>query len=469
MAARQAQRGARDAELQLLLARAGRQAEGIYYDGKEYWVQEARGWKSYDVTNLARILRTDRGVNPAPDKAGVSDIDRLVRYIQSNQDVDGAVPLICRRPGIVNVNGNRFLNIHTRPFLAPVPGVQVWGPTGNFPNISRFLDHFFDRGDERQLQFFLSWLAHFYRSGINMAPTSGLIVVIAGDAGRGKSFLVHGLVGKLVGGVGEAAEFLGGSDNFGSENFSKAVWAIDDGKSAADYKDHKRFSEGLKRAAANDTVRYHPKYRIPVVITWQGRVMISLNKDAESRRVVPELDISILDKLSIFHINDEQFPFPERDEWEAIIEREIVFFAAYLRDYQIPDYCKPTSTRFGVKPWQDRDITTRVRTTSSASAFYEILEDWMKDHFVRDNPGADCWEGTSFELHKQLSIDVGRQGAMRDYNVIVVGRRMQNLVSTKTPGFTMLDAKRHNKCVFRIDRPAHFPPADKSQKPKKII
>lgn len=405
----------------------GRAVQGIFYDKRSYWLREDCGWQAYDVSNLTRILQVDRGVSVRPDTNGVSDIARTIRHVQRSQTVVGAAPFVCRRPGLVNVNGSLFLNTHTTPFLSPAPGLQVWGPEGNFPWLSNFFEKFFDRGDAKQLQHFLSWLAHFYRSGITFTPRSGLLTVVAGEADAGKSFLAHGIIGKMVGGAADAGKLLSGDDNFGSENFQKALWAIDDGKTSADYIDHRRFSEGLKRAAANDTVSYHEKYRVPCVISWFGRIIISLNKDAESLRIIPDLEISIRDKISLYHCADKTIKFPSRDEIDAIVDRELAFFCSFLRDFVIPEEFIG-SNRFGVKPWQDAEIFGRAQQSSPAQAFREILDSWSEWYFTTRTTDADFWEGGSVDLNREIQCDASLKLAMQPYNNInVLGRRLHSL------------------------------------------
>ena len=433
----------------------GRAVEGIYYDHKNYWILEDCGWQSYTTTDISRILRVDRGVSGRPDASGISDIDRTIRHIQRTQTVLGAAPFICRRPGIVTINGDRFLNTHTKPFMRPAPGTAVWGSLGGFPFISNFLERLFDRGDKEQLQSFLSWLAHFYKSGINYEPTSGLLVVLAGEAGVGKSFLVQGIMGPIFGGVGEAAKLLSGEDAFGSENFAKAVWSLDDAKTSSDYVGHKKLSEGLKRAVANDAAVYHVKYQVPVVISWFGRVVICLNKDAESMQMLPDMEISILDKISLYHVADHTIEFPTRAELDQILVRELAFFCAFLRDFEIPAAHVGTN-RFGVEPWQDPDLMRSAQQLSPASAFLDILESWKTEYFKDREPTAPHWEGKGFDLYRSMQQDDTMSWAMREYSPRKIGIHLSKLVKLKSPGITAKYNGDHT-LFYTISRPTHLP------------
>lgn len=442
----------------------GRAVENIYYDGKNYFLLEDKGWRAHDVSNISRALKVERGVSCIPGKDGVSDLDRTIRHIQRAQCIDGAAPIVCRRPGILQINGSTILNTLRTSFLAPAAEAQVWGPSGNFPWLSGFLGHFFDRGDRRQLERFLAWASHFYRSGITYSPASGLVAIIAGNTGTGKSFLVHGILGKLCGGATDVSRFLMGADDFGSENFTKAVWAIDDGKSSADSVQHKVFSENLKRAAANDTVKCHEKFRVPVDICWFGRVCVTLNKDSESMRMIPDLGISIIDKINLFHANDTRIIFPARQEQEAIVDRELPYFAAYLRDYVWPAHCVGTH-RFGVAPWQDAEISGRAQQASPAAAFNEILDAWRSDYFGTRQTEAVEWRGTSLDLQRSILTDPTMVQAVRDYSITRIGRMLGALTEASGSGVTSV-GKQHGKGIYRIARPDDLPLSPNKQQQK---
>jgi len=429
----------------------GRAVEGIYYDSQNYWALESHGWQSYNATSLTRLLKVDRGVCCLSDKSGVHDIDRTIRHIERTSSVVGAAPFVCRRPGLINVNGDRFLNTHTKPFMAPAPGPQVWGAAGNFPWVSTAIDSIFNRGDYEQVVSIISWAAHLYQSGINFEPRSGLIVVIAGAAGVGKSMFVYGILGAIFGGVGEAGKLLSGEDTFGSENFSKALWCMDDNKSSSDYSSHRKLSEGLKRAAANDAVQYHKKYAVPCVISWFGRIILCLNKDAESLRMLPDMEISILDKISLYHTADTTIEYPTRKEIDAILVKELPFFCAYLRDYVIPPRHIGTN-RFGVKPWKDAEIFGQAKKSSPETGLLEIVNSWRTFFFLHSQPNVTDWQGGATDLVNDMILqNRGMSHSLHGYSSRSIGRLLGKLAETPEYGISVI-GERNGSNRYRIAR-----------------
>ena len=405
---------------------AGRAVEGIYFDGKYYWHEVANKWNSRDRSDITLHLRTVRGISPKSDKSGVSAIDKALSHIQDYKSIAGAAPFAFRPPGIITINNVEFLNTSVLRVMQPAPGPAIWGPLGNFPWISEFYGRFFS--NEIQLDFMLSWLSVYYKSGFHGQPAAGQACFVAGPEGVGKTLHSTEIVGPLVGGVTDAGDYLLGKDAFGSELFEKPLWTVDDGVSSADRRTHRIFSEMVKRTTANSTFRYHAKFKNALMVEWLGRIMISLNCDEESIRKLPDLDISIRKKLMLFRTAEKTVVFPERHELKKILARELPPFARYLLDWQIPEHCKGES-RYIVKHYHEPSLVESARLSSATAGFAEILEDWKDEYFCKREKGADFWEGTAYQLHKSLLLDPTAEHAMRRFDVDAIGRCLSTLKS----------------------------------------
>ena len=408
---------------------SGRAVEGIYFDGRHYFQQiPDKTWKRFEKSDMIMHLTAERHVSPKADKSGVTAVVRCLTHIQSFQSVNGCAPFCMQPAGLIHLDGKRFLNINNRHALSPASEPAIWGPNGNLPWVSNWIDCFFDPPE--QLPYFLSWASLFYKSAHHQKPRSGQNIFIAGNANVGKTLLSTGVIARLVGGSAEAKDLLMGQDLFGSELFEVPLWTVDDSTYSAERKTQKHFSEMIKRMAANRNFRYHEKFRVPVMVNWQGRVIVTCNRDEESILVLPDLDISILDKIMLFKTADRSVEFPEPDQLDAILKRELPFLARYLLDYQIPEHCKGDS-RFGVKAYHEPTLVRTARRSSRTAAFADILTDFRNDFFKVRQPEAKFWEGTAFQLHKQIHQDPTAPNAMRSINVAAVG---QALVALKNRG-----------------------------------
>lgn len=431
----------------------GRAVAGIHYDLKNYYRQNPSGeWKAYDEGAIRGHLTVTRNVSQKVGKDGKSQLSKAIQYIHDYGDVNGAAPVWASPPGIVDMNGEKVLNTSANNIMKPASGKSIWGKDGQFPWLSEFLDTLFSSPE--QLEYFLAWLTHYYRCAFDLKPRSGQHVFLVGGVGVGKTFLTRGVVGALVGGFAESKEYLMGKDQFGSELFSKGLWTIDDGSIATNPATHRTFSEMIKRMAANKSFRYHAKFRIPTIVDWLGRIMITCNADENSIRIIPDLDISILDKISIFRTVKSRpkgyFPAPE--EMGKILQRELPWLARWLLDHVIPEHLLGES-RFGVKPYHEASVVKRAQQSSDNAAFTEILEDWRREYFEISNLKADFWEGSSVQLHKDI-IARGAESAMRNFSVQAVGRHLTDLKNKGITYIEILEGARVRKYrIYREDQP----------------
>jgi hypothetical protein len=118
--------------------------------------------------------------------------------------------------------------------------------------------------------------------------------------------------------------------------------------------------------------------------------------------------------------------FPERAEIERILSRELPHFARYLLDMEIPKELLGES-RFGIKEYADPTLLETSRQSSLADGFLQILEDWREEYFTNREPQKDYWQGTAFQLHKEILIDPQAEVAMRAYPLHTMSRRLFSL------------------------------------------
>ena len=415
----------------------GKAVEGIYHDGTKYYRTDGHGsWKNFGKEDVILHLSTDRGLSAVKDGGVPSEVNRAISFIHNWQGIEGAAPFVFQPSGLIKRQGRMFLNTHTRKVLQPSQEPAVWGPNGNMPFLSKLFDGLFhpESKPRRPLDFFMSWLARYYRGCYENNLESGQNIFFLGGPGIGKTFLSQGLFPTLLGGGTGAESYLMGESDFNSELFETALWTIDDNSANVDVSTHRKFSSMIKKMAANTTFQYHPKFRTPCSVDWMGRVFVTANGDEQSVQVVPDLSITILDKISLFKGADvPPVEFPDRRGCLLIIRDEGPVLARWLLDYRIPEACVGSS-RFGVKSYHEESLMKTAEQSSSTSNFWEIIEHWRK-HYFAENTGLDKWKGTAFELLIELNRDptVGAAG-LRTLTGSQVGRQMAAL---KAKGFAV--------------------------------
>ncbi len=239
--------------------------------------------------------------------------------------------------------------------LQPAHGAPEWGE--NFPWLAEFSDTIWDdvpvacaianQPPASAKDIFHAWLKRFYLSALQGRLLKGHALFLVGLSNSGKTLLSVRVVGGLLGGHSEASDFLGGGTGFNRELIETPLWCIDDGTlNGGDAKSHQKFSEIIKRTVANPFFSYHPKFLDQQRAEWRGRVIVTLNGDPASVQMIPNLYESIEDKVIVLKFADHKMSFPK--DVEAIIARELPFYARWLLDWEVPAHIVGDS-RFGIK------------------------------------------------------------------------------------------------------------------------
>lgn len=400
----------------------GAAVENIFFDGKNYWRLDGQNnWGPYSKEDTASHLVISRNVPKSAPKGQPSVVDRCLEHIRHWSKINGACPFVFKPSGMVRVGQTSMLNTFTKRVLPPADGVVEWGDNGQMPFISSLVDGLL--ASEEQRQSLLSWLHRFYASAHECNIQSGQNIFIVGGAGVGKTLFSTRVVAPLVGGHATAEDYLMGQTAFNSQLFDSALWTIDDNSAAVDAASHRKFSTIIKRMAANTTFEYHAKFQVPCQVVWQGRVIVTMNADEESIRMLPDLDISILDKISIFKAADKPRKFPKSTEIEKLLQRELPYFARYLLDYVVPEDCVGAS-RYGIMSYHEKSLMRTAHYSSRSYAFAEMIDDWRTEYFEDHK---EDWKGTSYQLLHQMSKDPARASTLRGITAPQIAQQLANL------------------------------------------
>lgn len=423
----------------------GRAVDGILFDGQKYWRKDGYGdWKNYSKEDTVSHLSIDRGLESKKGENESSETSRAIQYVQNWQNVVGAAPFVFQPNGIISKQGNKFLNTHTRRVCQPAPGPVVWGPTGQMPFLSAFFDGFFHPDSKadvpgKPLDYFLSWLHRFYKGAYENNLESGQNIFLCGAPGVGKTFLNQGVLPYLLGGGADAESYLLGVSEFNSQLFEVAYWSIDDNSATVTEASHRKFSTMIKKMAANTTFQYHAKFRVPCMVDWMGRVVVTLNGDEASMAMFPDFAISIKDKVEVFRTADTAaVAFPSRNECNKIISNEVPYLARYLLNFEIPEHIKGTN-RFGVVSYHDSLLIKTAEQGSLTSAFVEILDDWRSSYF-NEHGDLEFWEGSAYQFLKELHKDsAGTAAGIRNYTAKKIGLELAAIRSKGISGIEPVD------------------------------
>ncbi len=438
--------------------RIGNAIKNFYYDGRDYWAKDLEGkwctWQERDVNRALRIRY--RLFKRAPSPNEDSEVERALYDITHGRKVDAALPFIFRPDGEITDNNMKCLNISTRRPVTPHNDAVEWGE--GFPRLANWFGNAFpavigvDGGldPSRQLNHLLSYIRHFYLGALNQNPSRGLALFLAGPASAGKNFFNKGVLGALMGGSQDASKYLMSEDKFNDNLLGVAHWRIDDAVASGDERDMRRFSQMVKQIVANDRLIYRRMFAGGKDIEWVGRVVVTLNDDPESLRVLPQTDINIIDKIMLLKLQSQ--PGPGWEMTDAQIAAELPFFAAFLRDWTPPAYCQATDPRFGIATYAHPELLANAQSTNTTASFEELLEIWRRDYFAPGGVGENDprWTGNPSELKEAFDRNEGiRQSLSRAYTPTAIGMHLNKLVKAGRPYITAPTTGRR----YVIDRP----------------
>jgi hypothetical protein len=324
----------------------------------------------------------------------ISEVEEAVLTVSNNNRIDEIAPVVFSSDRIVSYNATRILNCSN---LVPVEPDSDGDPS-KWPFLHQWLNQLFVNSSKNSaLDYFYSWLQRFYTAVLDRVPLQGQALLLVGPTGRGKSLLSNKIISGLVGGFSDASDYLSGQTKFNKDLGRVASWVIDDTTSAASFQDQRRATELLKRAVANPRVEYMAKYADAMSIPWTGRVILSLNMDANSLSVIPSLDTSNRDKLMALLISNKSTnSFPANSQLEATIEQELPHFGKFLLDWKVPKEVEDVG-RFGVQSYIDPTIADAAYDNSSRSSIAELVEFFAK-RCREIHPDMDRWSGTLTEF-----------------------------------------------------------------------
>lgn len=407
-----------------------------------FWYHSGQGayWRWNDACKLyqrqtdsltRKTLAIEAGLKSRVDKdTDVSEVDTAMHYIAKTKDISRVVPLLFAPHGPTRLtSGEVVLNTSTVRVVAPAenyldPSHFRWDNPENlarFPFIYRLITCLFMKNGAEyqawrqtglpynenlnpQLKCFLSWLSYFYRQSYLMKPRTGQVMIIAGPTRRGKSYLARNIVGELLGGASDADKYFIEGEKFTGDIVRFPVMLLDDAICSMDKGKRSGFTTRLKTLVATGCVRYEEKFHDAVAsLPWRGRVLITCNTDPQSLSVLPDLEASNKDKVTMLKLGTAQFEFEEPEQNNIHVANELPYLARFLLNYRIPD--ELADGRFGTRAFHHHEMVRAAAGNSSANVLLEALAVVFDEAYVSNakKNGHQYWEGTASELFELIS------------------------------------------------------------------
>jgi hypothetical protein len=248
---------------------------------------------------------------------------------------------------------------------------------GEFFTIRGILD---DLLGPEQLQYFHAWLKTSYHALRDGEMSTGQVLVLAGPAGIGKSFIKEFIIRPVLGGRHtDPTSYLQGKTHFNADTARAESWGIDDSVGISDSHKRKMYGAAFKKLAASNDHRIEAKgkdaIQPPPVF---HRLSVYTNDDAYDLWVLPAMSDSLVDKAVILKAHRTEKPsiklptVNERAAFRERIAKELPAFVYWLTQWVIPEGL--TNGRYGVKAYQHEELAEKLDQMSDEARLLEMID-----------------------------------------------------------------------------------------------
>ena len=309
----------------------------IYFEHSKncYWMQNNRdGWIQLRQHDIKKHLQKLGYSKHSQGGSLLNEIDELIIHLQKENDIEFAGPLAGHKSAYYEYDGKRILVTDSPRFVEP--------KSGDWPTINKFLVGLLR---EIQLQYFFGWLKLALESLYSQKFRPGQALALVGPRDSGKS-LLQLLITKILGGrAASPYQYMTKGTSFNLDLFGAEHLMIADEVPTTHPQARKKFGNMIKQITANEIQRCHPKYSNAFSSKPFWRLTISLNEEPEDLLVLPPIDDSIVDKITLFKVEKKMMPMgtetnEEREAfWEKLVS-ELPAFVYYIMNWEIPNELK---------------------------------------------------------------------------------------------------------------------------------
>jgi hypothetical protein len=295
-------------------------------------------------------------------------MDAALKHLQTKNCVKYAGSLAGYNAGMHTLLGNQILV--TESAILPVPS------KGDWPLIISILENLLG---EEQLPYLLGWLKISLQSRYDGHHRSAQAIVFAGPRGCGKSFVQNHIITPLFGGrVGKPYNWMAGNTNFNADLAEAEHQMVEDEVGDTTMKTRRKLGSQLKLVTVNEVQRIEGKYQQGIALPPWWRLTLSINDEPENLSVLPPMDESLEDKITLFLCEQKPMPHPtttdrERKEFREKVANELPHFAHYLiEDFSIRQDLE--CSRFGVTHFHNPELLARLNQLSPEMSLLELID-----------------------------------------------------------------------------------------------
>jgi hypothetical protein len=250
-----------------------------------------------------------------------------------------------------------------------------------------------------QLGVFLDWLAHARRAVLKGKRTQTPAIALVGGRGAGKSLAIEIINRSLGNRTAKAYQYFSGDNRFNADLVGTELLVIDDDAASRDPRSRVAFAQNLKSNLFSASFRVEGKGTNAVQTQPVHALAIAVNEDPEHLRVLPEIDESMEDKISLFRV--QQAPIPHGSGYSYVSDMLTKGMPAFLWELDIRDISESYDHVGRLKTFWHPEITEALGGMSPERHLLELIHQCWSVTEAINNHGE--WIGTASELEALLT------------------------------------------------------------------
>jgi hypothetical protein len=373
-----------------------------WFDGARYWVQnQDKEWQSLDRTSFTSYLQK----NPyriycsyKEDGMALSEVDEEKLNTELHNRVQYAGALAGWKKGVVYFEDSRALITKSPTLIEP--------KEGDFPNILAYMGGLF-RSDPEQVQYVMWWIKDTLDALYAGRPRQGMALVLAGEAGCGKTLFKEFLKVLFGGGEVYPYAYMMGKDSFNEELTQAPLWVVDDEAADTTLSARIKFGAEIKKVVANSAMRCRGMHQTAITLNPLRRLVICVNVEPDRLLVLPPIDDDIADKMLITKcVQPCPWPMPmsQQEEKDLFFQKLIEEMPAFIHWLHVEHEHIPIEYRgrFGVRHYHNPEISESLLEISPEMQLAEQVDRVL---FKKSVLPSAPWTGTCNELVKLMKSD----------------------------------------------------------------
>ena len=405
----------------------------IYYENhsSRYYARDANGdFRSYTAGHARDVLSHYR--TPDDEMA-----DTMFR-IRHENGVDLALNVAGMARGLHRINGVSV--------LVPLGPKYISPKKGGWPTIRKIFTGALGR---EQFEWFLHWLASSTQSYYSQSWQPAQVVAFIGPTGSCKS-LIQGILTAVFGNrEARVMQALTGATAFNGEWAEATHLVVEDEFAENSKRLREQVKEQVKAIAVNKCQRIHPKGRQAMSVIPFWRMTISCNPITESLAVLPILDDSVTNKISLLWTSRLKMPMAaatpdEKSRLWAKIESEFpALIDELLKLKDVPKRLRDPEGRFTIRAHHHPQAKEQIdRLTPEGELLQNIFES------IAETVAID-FTGTAAKLLSQLELQ-GRAGQQTERSL---GRHLSRYAQTHPSRVKIVQQSKSHGNRYKISRP----------------